>query len=326
MEIKRHPVYTSYGATDSGDVWSFKRNQFMKGHKNPSGYWIVKLDGKSIAKHRVIYESIHGLVVDSSHLQIDHIDSNIDNNAISNLQTLTKAAHARKTHKGRDMSMDASRGKEITRYRLDDDGCRVDVATYKSIADAANAVNCSRMSLYYATRQNKPIRGYIWEFVAQPDMDDEVWCTLLHKPFKGVCVSNKGRIITASGLKTYGHKTRGGYCMTTIKGTLTSIHTVICLAFNGEPPSSKHSTVDHIDKVRHNNSSENLRWATVQMQIDHSHSQSVAAYDKDTGEEMGRWKSARAAARELKYSNSTGISQCINGRINTYKKMVWRKM
>lgn len=42
---------------------------------------------------------------------------------------------------------------------------------------------------------------------------------------------------------------------------MKSVHSLVCEAFHGEPPSPEH-TVDHKDGVRTNNFYKNLRWAT----------------------------------------------------------------
>lgn len=51
----------------------------------------------------------------------------------------------------------------------------------------------------------------------------------------------------------------------------------------------------------------------------------VAQYDKNSGELVAVWKSAREAARQLGY-NQSNISDCCNGRYKSAYGFVWRKL
>lgn len=52
--------------------------------------------------------------------------------------------------------------------------------------------------------------------------------------------------------------TSGGYCRIGSE----YVHRIVATAFLGEPPTSKHDFIDHIDTNRRNNRPENLRWVT----------------------------------------------------------------
>lgn len=41
------------------------------------------------------------------------------------------------------------------------------------------------------------------------------------------------------------------------------VHQLICRAFHGPPPTEKHTSVHHKDKIRDHNNVENLEWSTA---------------------------------------------------------------
>jgi hypothetical protein len=57
-----------------------------------------------------------------------------------------------------------------------------------------------------------------------------------------------------------------GYCIVVINKKTTQTHKIICETFHGDKPSNNYS-VDHINKIKHDNRPENLRWATHSEQV-----------------------------------------------------------
>jgi hypothetical protein len=57
--------------------------QFLKN----TGYYSVKIDGKTCCSHKLMYESFYGKIKEGN--EIDHIDSNSLNNNLSNLREVT---------------------------------------------------------------------------------------------------------------------------------------------------------------------------------------------------------------------------------------------
>lgn len=95
---KEHPIHKGYYASADGTVLG-KSNKILTGSWH-MGYKRIDMqtEGKSIARfvHVIVYECFHG-VIDSSLYDIDHIDGNKTNNALINLQALTRAEHIAKT-------------------------------------------------------------------------------------------------------------------------------------------------------------------------------------------------------------------------------------
>lgn len=80
-----------------------KANNRLIGITNRHSYEMVTIDKKSYYVHRIVYETYSKQPI-PSHLTVDHIDSNIFNNKISNLRLLTPSDNQKESAKTRDYS------------------------------------------------------------------------------------------------------------------------------------------------------------------------------------------------------------------------------
>lgn len=327
-DFREHPVYTGYHANEIGDIWSDRSAIFIQGHKDACGYERVAVSygdpvaKKIVGRHVFVFECFNG-PVDSSQYQIDHINSDISNNQLENLQMLSATDHARKTNTGRKSTSGLSKLKPIFRYRLDTSGSMVDMQEYPTTQEAASVCRVSTKSIYKALKDSSRLAGgFYWKHVTQPDLEGEAWVCLRDPRFRSIEVSDKGRVKSAYGVISYGSKRPDGYRATSASGKHYSVHFLVCFAFHGKAPSDTH-TVDHIDRVRDNNSADNLRWATKKMQSDNAISIPVIAYHAD-GTEFGRWISSSEAAKAIG-GTATNIVACINGRCGTHKGYIWKR-
>jgi hypothetical protein len=91
--IKRHPIYSDYGASEDGIIISFKCNRELEmtcgNHKR--GYRQFRISYGKLSKmylcHRLVWECFNDIIPDG--LCIHHIDHNKTNNSIDNLQLVT---------------------------------------------------------------------------------------------------------------------------------------------------------------------------------------------------------------------------------------------
>jgi hypothetical protein len=98
QEFRPHPVLVNYEASREGVV----RNRRLKkpvGYINNQGYLCFGAGEKKYLCHRKIYEAFNGPIEDD--LVIDHIDSNILNNRLSNLRAITQSENLKCGRSGR---------------------------------------------------------------------------------------------------------------------------------------------------------------------------------------------------------------------------------
>ena len=80
----------------------------------------------------------------------------------------------------------------------------------------------------------------------------------------GYTASSHGHVFNAAG-DTIAQDIGSGYARVTIRvdgvPKFRTVHRLVALAFHGLPPDESY-TVDHIDRIKTNNSASNLRWAT----------------------------------------------------------------
>ena len=89
-----HHIYTNFGANKYGQIYNKKTKRVSTGNLKSSGYLATKLSqinlpGKSFYVHRFVYDCFYGDIPDG--MQINHIDSNRQNNCIKNLELMTRS-------------------------------------------------------------------------------------------------------------------------------------------------------------------------------------------------------------------------------------------
>lgn len=102
MNWKRIPDTKKYVVTDKGEVINmFGGGKHLKQHKNPNGYFYVRLS----VNGKMINRSVHSLVAlgflgeRPTGFICDHIDENKENNTLENLQYISQQDNLIKHHK-----------------------------------------------------------------------------------------------------------------------------------------------------------------------------------------------------------------------------------
>ena len=99
IKFYSHPIYSQYSASKDGQILSNKRKKILKLITKGKGYLYFGLYINNIQKSylvsRFVYECLKGNIPDDK--EVDHIDSNKENNQIDNLQLLSHAENTRKS-------------------------------------------------------------------------------------------------------------------------------------------------------------------------------------------------------------------------------------
>ena len=100
IKFYAHPIYSQYSASKKGQILSKNRKKILKtGSNSGNGYHYFSLYINNVPKSylvsRFVYECFKGNIPDDK--EVDHIDSNKENNSIKNLQLLTHKENAIKS-------------------------------------------------------------------------------------------------------------------------------------------------------------------------------------------------------------------------------------
>lgn len=147
-EFTKIPNFEHYSINKAGEVFSDKVDRLLKSQRNQRGYEFIRLhdNGKqySFLVHRLLALVFLDLDSLDSPMEVHHIDGNIYNNVLSNLDVLSFEEHLSKTHGqwrtqsnrycccGVKLSENNSSGRCVTCYNKNriDDGISVDLIEY----------------------------------------------------------------------------------------------------------------------------------------------------------------------------------------------------
>lgn len=86
VKIEDHP---NYSVSKNGEVYSHKRNKFMKQWNRGKGYLAVEIDKKTYSVHRLVAVAFIPNPNPYKKKEVNHIDGNKHNNKASNLEWST---------------------------------------------------------------------------------------------------------------------------------------------------------------------------------------------------------------------------------------------
>lgn len=183
-------------------------------------YMAIRIRGKKYLVHRVVAQAFHWDVVKELYhasgfagdmmafwktLHVDHVNFIKDDNRSCNLvPTLADINRGRQPLNKK--SNAAARSKRIIGRTLSESKW----VAYQSAREAARVLGLYPGSISKVCRGKQKRHGnYTFRFVEDPDLDGEVWkpipeALFKQKKVKGMMASNKGRILTTKGVKTYG--------------------------------------------------------------------------------------------------------------------------
>jgi hypothetical protein len=183
-------------------------------------YMTVRIRRKNYFVHRIVAQTFHWDVVEKLYhasdfagdmmafwktLHVDHVNFIKDDNRACNvIPTLAKVNLGRQPSTKK--SNAAALSKDIEGRKLGESKW----VRYPSACEAARVLGLSHGNISAVCRGKvKRAGNYTFRFVEDPDLEGEIWKPIPEalfpgKKVKGMMASNKGRILTSKGVKTYG--------------------------------------------------------------------------------------------------------------------------
>ena len=327
---KSHPALTDYVANVDGDVLKKSNHLQVLGSTTITGYnqlTLTTTDGNKCYKQRhvFVYECFNGLVPEGH--EIDHIDNNKSNNKLSNLQCLSVNDHHKKTAK------DYPKAAQKTKEKLSKPIIAINIKTkeetkYNSLTEASINLQGTTITKICSVLQGrrKSHQGYFFKYQeVNNDIEDEIWVCLINPLYKGIEVSNLGRVKGKRGLITIGNS-HGGYKRISVsqdnKKRCVFVHQLVCEAFNGKNPNVDEYTVDHIDRNPSNNQASNLRWASkYEQRLNTSDVKQVQVFDNNDNM-IRTYDTITATSKDMDIHSKTIKNCCETGR--KYKEYTFK--
>lgn len=190
IRIKDIENWEDYFIDINGNVFSKRRNRYMKPIKSKSGYYVIQLHKnmkfKTFSIHRLIAKAF--IPNPNNYPCINHIDGNKLNNDISNLEWCTHKHNSqeavriglfdnvKKIQRENAIKNNLSKyhilANEVTKKKVsqyDKNGSFI--KTYNSMSDASRENNIQVTNISYcANGKRKSAGGYIWKLERNDDL------------------------------------------------------------------------------------------------------------------------------------------------------------
>lgn len=168
--------FPNYSIDCSGRVLNLKTGKYLLGQKNSkSGYWSVQLSNKGKKKRLYIHRIVAMAFLDNpeNKATVNHINGNLDDNTIENLEWATQQENSdhsyRELDRRKNTISDEVRKKGVEKNsksiaKMDLNG-KV-VKTYPSLIEASREERVSRHSIRDVINGKKEShKGFAWKFI-----------------------------------------------------------------------------------------------------------------------------------------------------------------
>lgn len=253
-----------YAITRQGQVINTSTRKLLKPRLH-NGYHAVSLCGKDWLVHRLV--AMTYLPTDDTLMDVDHINGNVLDNRVDNLQWLPHGDNVRRTSKPI-YHEHAVQQIDVTTKQT--------IKAFASITEAANALGVTRRAIQLVCNgQNKSCKGYSWAYVTKQHnrviMDDTVESRQI-VGFPRYMVFRDGRIYntyTRRFLKPV--RNAGGQHYVTLCRTEDGhvikkneyVNRLVARTFIQEVYDHAQMIAVHLDGNKTNNHANNLAWKVI---------------------------------------------------------------
>ena len=319
--VAEHPSIQGYGADREGNVYNLTRKRRLHGSVR-GGYRRVGVADRAHSEHVFVWTCFNGQP--GKGYEVHHKNSDKLDNRLCNLDVVEAAVHRRLTAaetvvSGKSM-LCHSRRRPVKRVHHDG---REEL--FNGVEEAARAAGVCTSTVTQSAKStsSKRYKKAHWQYTDTIDEEGEVWACPRPSQYKGLCVSNLGRVKSKYGVVSRGYAVEDGYMKVRVNNKSYGVHSIVNQTFNGFP-SEPGMTTEHVDRDRSNNRANNLRWCTRYGQSHNSsRANSVTATCVMTGVTK-TWPSARLAAEDTVGSDRCQIGKaCVTGK--EYKRCLWSR-
>jgi len=312
--------------SEYGDIWSSYKKSLMCIQNGVDGYKRIKILGKQIRIHIIVYNSYYDESIDlipeeNLELIVDHADRNKHNNHITNLSLKTLKENRKNC---------VSKSKHIV--------CK-DIITdeeyiFKSIKEAIDIIQYSTKHGIYGCCNNKLKQhaGCTWQYMTprklyEHDIEDTGFKPIMNIDgidYPNYEINREGvvRKITTRGRIVLTEYVCAGYMTVSLNNRQYRVHRLVAYIFCLDSKIHGRNYVNHLNKDKLDNRACNLEWCTQKENIIHSLGKKVVCINPLT-KIINEFKSVSEAAEYYSISQSCISNVCL-GVNKTSCNMIWK--
>lgn len=267
MELHIIPNHPKYKINKLGEVFSFKRKIIKLKQQKRNGYYSVCLDKKQYHIHRLMGYVFLNLEYKSK-LIINHIDGNILNNNLNNLEKISIKDNSLHAYKNNLLKINK---KPVLKYDLNNNF----IKEYESATRASIENKCQQSKIIACCRgRRKTHYKFIWKY-KYPEKYSIDLKGFIEIPFnKNYLVNKDGEIYSKYLRRLLKDQTyKNGYKYVRLhnndKGKNIFIHKIVAETFLTKPDNIKNLVINHKDYNKTNNNIENLEYCSQSENVYH---------------------------------------------------------